>query len=92
MHPIGRDPKNAIAEQYAAKAARAAMQGDHRRAAELYRAALRAIKELEECDAEPAVFAFGPVAEEARSGIRRRDEEDVDASTGPLGSKASSPI
>ncbi len=75
MHPTGRDPKSAIAEQYAAKAAKAAMQGDHRRAAELYRAALRAIEELEECDAEPSVFAFGPGAE-ARSGIRKRDDED----------------
>jgi hypothetical protein len=76
MHPPGRDPKPAIAERYAAKAARAERQGDHRRAAELYRAALRALEGPEECDFDPSAFAFSPGAEEATSGVRMRGEND----------------
>lgn len=42
-----RNPRSYISERYAAKAARAADDGHHKRAAELYRAALLAIEELD---------------------------------------------
>jgi hypothetical protein len=71
MHASGRNPRAAIAEFYASKAARAAQQGDHRRASELYRAAFRSL-EGEERDVDPADFAFYPSAEEGPSGIRVR--------------------
>lgn len=85
MRAPGRDARTSIAEQYAAKAAKAARQGDQRRAAELYRAALRALRGLEECDAEPAGFAFSPAVEEAVSGIRVRGENDGDSQNATLG-------
>lgn len=78
MHATPRDPKAAIAERYAAKAAKAERQGDHRRAAELYRAAFRALEGREECDADPPSFAFGPVVQEAPSGVTLRNEDDVE--------------
>jgi hypothetical protein len=67
-----RDPRTSIAERYAAKAARAAQQGDQRRAAELYKAALKALCGGEECDEIESGFAFSPAVEEAVSGIRVR--------------------
>lgn len=81
MHATGRDPKAAIAERYAAKAAKAERQGDHRRAAELYRAAFRALEGREECDADPPSFAFDPVVREAGSGVTLRSENDAEDTT-----------
>ena len=82
MTPAGRDPKAAIAERYAAKAAKAARQGDHRRAAELYRAAFKALEAPEERDAESSRFAFSPTVEEARSGVRARTDNDSEDAAG----------
>lgn len=72
-----RDPRTANAEQYAAKAARAAQQGDPRRAAELYRAAIRALATAEEGDEIGSGFAFSPDVKEAVTGIRVRGENEA---------------
>ncbi len=77
MHPPRRDPRTYISEQYAAKAARAARQGHHLRAAQLYFAALRAMEGDDEYTPEPSEFVVGLTAEEAASGVRMRGENDT---------------
>jgi hypothetical protein len=73
MQASGRNPRAVLAERYAAKAARAAQQGDRRRASELYLAAFRALHGEEECDTDPLGLAFNPAVEERPSGVRARD-------------------